>query len=131
MWITPKSNDKKVIEGQLEIAKYLIQKGADVNVLDEDNLTPLHHAVEVGHLDMIKLLIEHGADLDIKGSNDEWTALHEASQHTRLDILQLLVKNGAKFTREKDGMSCLHIATSMGHTDGCDPRKLSMDRIRG
>ena len=89
------------IEGQIEIAKYLIQKGADVNVLDEDNLTPLHHAVEVGHSDIIKLLIEHGADLDIKGSTDEWTALHEASQHTRLDILQLLVKNSAKFSREK------------------------------
>ena len=106
------------IEGQIEIAKYLIQQGADVNVLDdEDNLSPLHHAVESGNVDMINLLSKHGAKLDIKGSVDDWTPLHEASQHPRLDILQLLVKNGAKFTREKDGMTCLHIATSMGHVE--------------
>ena len=50
---------------RVEIAEYLISKGADVNVQNEFNTTPLHLAC--GNrlsLEFVKLLIEKGADIN-------------------------------------------------------------------
>lgn len=52
--------------GHLEVVRFLIAAGADVNA-DEDNGSnskPLHWAATGGHLDVSQLLVEHGADLN-------------------------------------------------------------------
>lgn len=52
--------------GRLEIAKMLIEFGADVNAKSDDNVTPLHEAVRLGNVDIVKLLLEHRARFDIR-----------------------------------------------------------------
>ena len=42
---------------QLEMAVKLLNMGADVNALDHDKRTPLHHAAESGKARMIPLLV--------------------------------------------------------------------------
>ena len=44
------------------MAKYLIDKGANVNEADGTNRTPIHVAAEYGRIDVIRQLIEAGAD---------------------------------------------------------------------
>ena len=45
----------------LAIVKMLLERGAGVNLCDNDGLSPLHWAKERGLLEAAKLLIEHGA----------------------------------------------------------------------
>ena len=52
-------------EGSCDIAKILIDSGADVNAREGtsgDGKTPLHRAAENGHADMVDLLLKTGAD---------------------------------------------------------------------
>lgn len=51
-----------LIQGHLEIAQYLLDHGADPNLVSElDDLTPLQAARKHGHEDFVKLLKGHGA----------------------------------------------------------------------
>jgi hypothetical protein len=52
-----------VRENQLEIARLLIDRGAEIDVLDPKDFTPLHNAAWNGNLEMTKLLLEAGADI--------------------------------------------------------------------
>ncbi|KAG8686521.1 hypothetical protein FRC09_014073 [Ceratobasidium sp. 395] len=53
--------------GHLNILEYLIEKGGDVNVTDEEGDTPLYTAESVT---VAQFLVEHGAQVDIKNSED-------------------------------------------------------------
>ena len=50
-------------EGCDDVAKVLIQNGADVNAEDKKT-TALHWAAEKGHVDVVKVLIQNGADVN-------------------------------------------------------------------
>ena len=50
--------------GQLEVARALIEAGADVNAMDDSSRTPLHCCVPNGHSEVTRALIEAGADVD-------------------------------------------------------------------
>lgn len=49
---------------QSNIAKMLIESGAEVNVFQHGAYTPLHLASQNGNIDLIILLLEHGADIN-------------------------------------------------------------------
>lgn len=83
-----------VVRNQVEVAKYLIEKGADVNQGSQDGSTPLHTAALFGFDESAELLIESGADIFASGeggtpaevSNADWeTTLYIAS------IIQLVI----------------------------------------
>lgn len=78
----------------LEMIKYLLEKGADINVKNEDGSTALMTASMYGNLEIIKYLIENGADINSK-DNDDSTALIYASKWGNLETVEYLVKNGA------------------------------------
>ncbi|CAF0993143.1 unnamed protein product [Rotaria sordida] len=54
--------------GQTSVAKWLLERGANVNIklLQESESTPLHGAVYHGHISTVDLLLSYGADLNIK-----------------------------------------------------------------
>ena len=54
---------KCVAEGSTQIAEELISRGADVNIGDKDQWTPLHAAAFIGDLDMVDLFVASNADL--------------------------------------------------------------------
>ncbi|CAG9466323.1 unnamed protein product [Pedinophyceae sp. YPF-701] len=60
--------------GNLEIVRYLVENGADVNALDNDDETALHEAAEDGHLEVVKYLIAVGVDPDIRNDDGETAA---------------------------------------------------------
>ena len=46
----------------IELCKFLIKKGADVNARDIQNKTALHYAIQEHRLETTQLLLEHGAN---------------------------------------------------------------------
>lgn len=54
---------------KLEIVKYLLKKGSDINEKNSDNLTPLHFAVRYSSVEVIKYLESKGAKPSIKSDN--------------------------------------------------------------
>ncbi|CAF3336676.1 unnamed protein product [Rotaria sp. Silwood2] len=65
--------------GQTSVAKWLLEKGANVNIqlLTGAKSTPLHGAVFYGHVSTVDLLLSHGADINIKNIYNV-TAFEEA-----------------------------------------------------
>jgi len=80
-------------DSDFEIAKKLIEKGANVNAKDERGDTALMRAVSWGHIKIVKLLIEKGANVNIKDNNG-WTAMDYFSGCEKTKAL--LVEAGAK-----------------------------------
>ena len=55
----------------LEVARYLLEQGADRDKPTIYGMTPLHIAAENGHLEIAKLLMVFGADLNARNHQDE------------------------------------------------------------
>lgn len=51
---------------QAEIARLLLSKGANVNLLNNSMCTALHIAVNKGFTDMVRVLTEHSADVNLQ-----------------------------------------------------------------
>lgn len=96
--------------GQKEIVTLLLEKGADVNVRDENFWTPLHEAISNNDLKIASLLLEKGADVNVEDKN-LWTPLHEAISNNDLKIASLLLEKGANVNKkDRDYWSPLELA---------------------
>ncbi len=95
-------------EGKMDIAKYLIDSGADVNIGGGFADSAMIDAVVQGHFDMVKLLLSHGAILDT--STFATNALFAAISGGYLDIAKYLINQGIDLT------AAYHI----GKIENCD-----------
>jgi ankyrin repeat protein len=96
--------------GHVEVSELLIERGADVNALNEDKSIPLHFASQFGHLDVAKRLLAHGASVNSK-TNVGWTPLHSAAYLGRFQIARILLENKARVNiQDSDGRTPLHRA---------------------
>ena len=78
--------------GQLEIARVLIARGANVNARAASDFTPLHESAASGRMEFAKLLLENGADVNARTSDGK-TPLDYAREHNRAEMVQLLSKH--------------------------------------
>ena len=104
---------------QPEIARFLVLKGADVNLCSRNgfNVYPLHSAVAANQPEIARMLIEHGAMVNVKQQSGV-TPLHSAAQNGNLEILILLLENGAQVnTRMEGGKLPADLAADKGFTD--------------
>src|SRR2546422_3609061 len=90
--ITPLHN--AVRKGQLAVATYLLEHGADVNSKDGQAFTPLHVTTQLGHKELVELLLHHKADVNAK-SPQGVTPLHLAARKGFLVIADVLLTQGA------------------------------------
>ena len=51
------------VHGQLNVAKLLVEHGADTNAQDLENNTPTHYSAMYGHADMVTWLLEQKPDI--------------------------------------------------------------------
>ena len=76
--LVPSTAEKKLLwkikEGDIENAQHLINTGVDVNVQDENDMTPLMIASQAGHTELVEQLIKVGADVNLGNSSGD-TAL--------------------------------------------------------
>ena len=98
--------------GHLEVAKFLIAKGANVNELNIQKETPLVYAAEGGHLKLAELLIAKGADVNIK-TTLQASPIHYALWAEHIEMVKLMLKKGADLKWERGtGFSLLHEAAN-------------------
>jgi ankyrin repeat protein len=90
--------------GQFEVARYLVLKGADVNLPANNgsNVFPLHSAAAGNYTDIARMLIEKGANVNVKQKAGS-TPLHSAAQNGNLELLILLLENGADINVRMEG----------------------------
>ncbi len=81
--------------GRLDIVKYLVEQGANVNARDWFPKTPLHWACERSRLEIVEFLVANGADVNAVCDNNGRTPLHYACQRGKLEIVKCLVTHGA------------------------------------
>lgn len=102
-------NDSVVLEA-------LLQRPCDPNVADKEGWTPLHHAVERGHLEASQLLLEAGADKDAQDA-DGMTPLYSGAAQGHVNVVALLLEAGANKDTPCDGATPLYIAAENGNLE--------------
>jgi len=90
--------------GQTEIARYLVLKGADVNMPSNNgfHVYPIHSAVAGNYIDIARVLISNGAQVNVK-QQAGLTPLHSAAQNGNTDMLILLLEHGADVNIRMEG----------------------------
>ncbi|KAJ8914582.1 hypothetical protein NQ315_017287 [Exocentrus adspersus] len=69
-----------------------VKHGADINCRDMLKMTPLHWAVQNGHLDIVAYLINNGAEVELQNKFN-LTALQIAQQINRSDIEEYITNS--------------------------------------
>ena len=78
----------------LDIARRLLEHGADPNLCVKGYLSPLHRASSLGQLEVARLLLSYGAKVDTK-DRDGRTTFQVAAWNGHHEITKLLLEHGA------------------------------------
>ena len=102
--------------GQIKLAKYLIEEGAEIQVsATEFEGTPLQEAILEEELELAYTLLERGADVNAPGN--KFTALQAAAQTGNINIAVELLRRGAHVAAKGDGMTAINTAAKYGRED--------------
>ncbi|WP_299122974.1 ankyrin repeat domain-containing protein [uncultured Winogradskyella sp.] len=111
--------------GNLEIAKLLVSKGADVKLNVKGDGTALITAAEYGHLELVKYLVSKGADINRKFPN-QGNAFIAASGSGNLDIMKYLVSKDADINHYSPNQGNALIAAA--HSDNTEAVKYLVEK---
>eukprot|EP00899_Mesostigma_viride_P003390 jgi/Mesvir1/13051/Mv06039-RA.1 len=101
-----------VSRGHLKLAKFLIDRKANVNARDKRNSIPLHLASSRGYGALVELLVTAGAMVDAKNAEGN-SPLHLAAGQGYLDVVKYLVAHKADTgVRNLRNNTPLHLAAS-------------------
>ena len=89
--------------GHPEIAAYLVNQGANVNLAATNpmRVAPLHAAVSARQPEIVKALLQAGADVN-QPQQQGWRPLHGAAQNGDEESVKLLLEAGADRTARAD-----------------------------
>jgi hypothetical protein len=104
------------IRGMFDIARLLLDHGADVNIRDGTDWTPLHFASIKGDIEVAQLLLERGAILNAQ-SISGYFPLQLASVDVHFEAVRLLLDHGADMSIKAEGLTPYQFATRHGHHD--------------
>ena len=93
-----------VIGQHLDLVKYLIARGADVNLATSEGATPLHKAAIGGDCRIVQLLLTHGARVDARNSGGQTPLVH--AQYLRhFEVVALLEQYLIAIETERERVS--------------------------
>lgn len=105
------------LKGHLELARKLVERGADVN---KTGWTPLHYAATGGHLQIMDLLLENHAYIDAESPNGT-TPLMMAARYGTPAAVKLLLEGGADSTlRNRLGLTAIDFANQANRRDSAE-----------
>lgn len=102
-------------ESKIDALGAIVQEcHADVNNIDSNGWTPLHHACYIGDIESAKFLIANGSKVNAY-SNKGRTPLHFAAMNNHVDVVQALLVSGAEIEWQDDNKCTpLHLACKKG-----------------
>lgn len=97
--------------GKTDIARLLVIKGADIELLDGQNRSPLHISAGKGNSKLVAFLLKKGIDTNVQDCKGR-TALHHAQVGRHLACTQLLLRypHTQPEIVDNDGNSPLHLS---------------------
>ena len=109
-----------VHDGDLESCKHLVQRGVDVDMVDQcGGCTPFIRSYVLGKFDLAMLFLLCGANYDRTTCDSEvprgYTAAHFAACYGNLDILKFLPVKITSWSRL--GVKPFHLAAANGHLE--------------
>lgn len=81
-------------DGHKEFAEMLINRGAEINLPDDEGRTAIHYAVMSGNAELVESLLKLGSDPN-KLTKRKETPLHFAAKYSGLEEIKILVEHGA------------------------------------
>ncbi len=84
-----------VRDGRLNMVRFLLESGAEVDPRDNGGMTPLHMAALYGHKAIAELLLEHHATVNAQTKEWNKTPLHLATEKRYKTVVDALVNHGA------------------------------------
>jgi len=95
-------------EGHSEVARVLLEHGADAETRDKSDWSPLEQALSKGHAEVVQVLLEHRVDVHAQDKHNN-TPLHVASVNGRLEASRVLLELGADpNARREENQTPLH-----------------------
>jgi ankyrin repeat protein len=89
----------------LQIARLLLERGAEINVADSNRQTPLMVAAHGGSEEMTALLLKHGAHTEIKDNEGKTALMHALCDAER--VCQLVEHRASLEARDCHGRTAL------------------------
>ena len=106
-----------------DVAEYLIEQGADLNIQGGDGGTSLQWAVHHDNVDIVRLMVSKGAKLNVQNL---WsmTELHTAIWRGNIHVVEYLLDQGSDpMIRTNEGWTAMHYAFRSGHDNIIDMLK--------
>ena len=101
--------------GDLDLIRWLRERGAALDDPDVGGRTPLSFAAEAGRLDIVRYLVENGAVMD-RRDREQRTALFHAAAGDHADVIAALADRGADVNaRDQWGDTPLIVACAKGN----------------
>ena len=98
-----------------DITQMLLEKGADIHILDDQGKSALENAVIHSNIKMIDLLLKHGASVNEKGESGE-RPLDHSCLDGNIKVAEYLIEKGAEIN-PKDSNSPLAVAAVCARLD--------------
>ena len=98
-----------------DIAEYLIENGADPNIVGGDGGTPVNWAAHHDNVEFIDLMVGKGARLNAR---NQWgmTELHTAIWRGNINLVEYLLDHGSDpMIKTNEGWTAMHYAYRSGH----------------
>ncbi|CAF1331675.1 unnamed protein product [Adineta ricciae] len=114
------------LKDRVDVVKFLIHRGAQVNVQNRYGVSPLLLCAESGNQELVRALVEAGADVNVTPQGElaeenllaGQTPLFGAAKKGHVEICEYLIQNGANVNAvTMTGATALYTATEEAHLD--------------
>ncbi len=115
-WYTPMC--VALVMGHLEVARFLLEHGADVDAKVSLGNTSLQTFSSAGYVEVTRLLLDFGADANVCDV-DGWTPLLSSAKIGHYEVTRMLLQHNADVNAEVVfwGFTPLHYASLAGHVE--------------
>ena len=104
--------------GRADVAEFMLARGYEKDVLDDNGRTPLHLAVYKGNMDVMQVFLGAGADANHRCGNNNSSPLDVAVDLGHVGIARLLLEHGVDANATPaNGSTPLHSAAASDRPD--------------